>query len=244
MATEAKQEIIITKNGIVRRCISEEPLAGLEDAITRALSDAVVVARDIAKSSDGKPIHCAIGPAHVTVIECLSKLHLTTYYRSNPSLNPPCLTPCFKQEATDNVQLSNPVWTPPEGIHLWFVTYIPKEGSTHCYLVFTRDDRSGIFKLPLPNTYDDGRLCMGGAWDEEVANLRYRGGDTSIGLHTLAVERFMASSWNADLWRNRDGTDAMVRFDYEGKQLPPLNGWLDWTNAVSSTVYNWLIESR
>lgn len=238
MSSSPGYEIILTPQGFKRRYISEELIPQADDAIAKALSTAAVQIDRIATGHLGGVIHGRVEGRSIILAQHIPSLLLTTHYKPRAGSDP-CLTPEFGQK-DETISLTKPEWKPPASARLWFITHATMRSSVTCYLVFTRSDKPGIWKLPLPNTYDDGKLCMGDAFEEALHGLRSAPNDTELGLHAAALEHFRNTAWNGDLWRNRDATDALFRFNFEGKQLPVPDRWADWCSGVSSTIYNWL----
>ena len=87
-----------------------------------------------------------------------------------------------------------------------------------CYLIaYSADKRA--WRLPLPNIFEDGAMCMGS----------FNGsGSTAAEAFGKAIAQLDASEWNSDLMQGRqEMAQKLFRFDPKDNQNVPFEG--DWT---------------
>ena len=80
---------------------------------------------------------------------------------------------------------------------------------------------AGFYKLPLPNIYPDGRLCLGNGWTGNSPTL--------IGVLKNCLRQLNESSWNTDLPSPVEQTRQLFRF--HPTTLDSLPGETEWWNA-------------
>lgn len=103
---------------------------------------------------------------------------------------------------------------------------------SNLYLVAVDKDRR-FYKLPLPNVYDDCRVCYG--------NQEIKGQPTASDMLNFIFALFMSSPWNADLWKDAHKTQALFRFKPEGKvfnQMMPEQHWTTLCTKVATSHLN------
>ena len=117
-------------------------------------------------------------------------------------------------------------WTAPEGMRLFMaVKASPDEEARkwrhiESYFFAKSDaaDRAGFYRIPLPNLYADGRICLGRNYDGSAANL--------IGVLKKSLAQLNESSWNTDLIPVMDRCRELFRFNPSTLQsLPPVGPW-------------------
>lgn len=110
------------------------------------------------------------------------------------------MTPEFVPEANTTNPVLNIDWSPPEGMRILFLSRMTRVGTRPTIL---KDDSNWLFamnaenqswQLPLPNLFDDCKICMG-AFNGQ--------GDTFQQSFQAALDQFDRSSWNADLLANK-----------------------------------------
>jgi hypothetical protein len=130
-------------------------------------------------------------------------------------------------------------WTPPAGVGLY---YVWADNQVPYFIAIAPrllDPKSSMaaFRLPLPNIYGDGRVCMGREW-----SYRSQTGLGEAGSEPLAraVNRFWSSGWNADLLDSISSSHAMFRFTPEGAQQPVPDNWRSHCSIISHAAFNWV----
>ncbi len=128
----------------------------------------------------------------------------------------PYLTPIFETHVGDKPLRLSVTWTPPKSMRLHFgvIGAINRAGTfelVNCYLFATHNETWGakqFYLLPLPNTYTDGRVCMGNGFCPAPAK-------TLSKLIEDCVTQFRNSAWNADLLTpaNRGACESLFRFN-------------------------------
>jgi len=246
MITPYRQEIIVTPEGFVRRSVSEEIVPGAEQAIALALSKSVKILTHIGVNQLGGAAHIRISDSEIVVASQLPFLHLTSSFIATADGDVSFLTPSFSQHDS-STKLINPVWTPPEFMRIWFVTVDPERrvssDAATCFLIFTRTDKPGIFRLPLGNLYGDGRICTGEDHKHWLSLHRSKDRYSRLHVHMESINQFMASSWNGDLFSGLEKSRILFRFDLDGvQQTTPLTHTAvsNATESVSHLLLNWI----
>jgi hypothetical protein len=245
------EEVIITDQGFVRRVITENVIAGADDAIAKALSRSPQLIPFISCNSFNGALHLRVCDGYCVVASELPRINLEALFMPKAEEGGPgFLTPDFNK-SPNSVGLKVE-WTPSEFMRIWFVTMEPevfdRSVDMQCFLLFNRTDRPGIFRLPLPNTYGDGKICTGN--DQLCWSRNYRSGDlgekSRIGLHHGSLSRFMETAWNSDLSSDVEHTSAMFQFDFNGKQRSwPSESEVDkHCEIISHTHLNWLALAK
>jgi hypothetical protein len=131
-------------------------------------------------------------------------LNLRTQFKAQEDT----LVPSFVSR--DGTLTMTRTWAVPECMTLIFGTVsAPPEGGTRhkvasTFLFATLADTPGFWRLPLPNVYNDARVCMGSITIEEP---------TLLSAFTRALEHFHESPWNADLLTDQAGAaERLFRF--------------------------------
>ncbi len=125
------------------------------------------------------------------------------------------LVPELNSENEDFLDLNLP-WLVPPGIKLYFaVKALPNLWRPQHACLFARiDGQQGNFRLPISNTYGDGRVCLGRTYDANRCNSLQE-------LMALSLNLLDNSSWNSDLyeegWRIAS-THEMFKFKAETRE--------------------------
>lgn len=194
-----------------------------------------------AASEEGTTIHnfARIGelPVHLYAARVpayavrLPFLRIRTQYRVIGAGANVCLVPWFERGDTLDLTCE---WTPPYNCDLFFVYRENK-----CYLVAGYTNPTGarsIRRIPMPNVYGDGRICMG-QW-------RPNPEQTILDQLNSAITNFTTSEWNGDLLEgNRPNLNEFLRFSIDGRrQLPANYPWHNFSPVISGASYNWVAE--
>ena len=109
----------------------------------------------------------------------------------------------------------------------------PARGENNFYIIAKHTYRL-TYLLPLPNVYDDGKICLPDDGSEDVSR------PLSVALDT-ALKSFQTSQWNVDLYHARNHEDRkMFRFDPDGKQLPIQGNWPQLCEVINNAAYQFL----
>ena len=108
------------------------------------------------------------------------------------------------------------VWGFPPGFPRLFLITTSGLGIDGYAFLFGWKDLS-LVKLPLPNIYDHGALCIG---NDSMDKLRRE--PSIINRHKIALEALYANAWNSDLITvdKKDRCRKLFRWDADGNQLP------------------------
>jgi hypothetical protein len=168
----------------------------------------------------------------------LKSIILTSHYNLNP--DDKILRPVFiKTEDSSSKQypIMSPRWTCPDSMSLYFVSKIygwntrmtlPKTQPDQSNYLFALDANKVAWKLPLPNIFDDGAICMG----------RFDGSSTSIqGAFAMALGQFYNSAWNSDLNSSQTSQKAGSMFMFKPTETSveqmPMDEATHWSNLCT-----------
>ncbi len=171
---------------------------------------------------DGVNVDVAVGTGAVCCVR-LRKLRLHTYFDQVGDY----LVPIF---ATRGLKLEL-VWDVPADMDLRFACQCAQVG-THwsmgeCFLFARKTGTPGFVKLPLPNTFDDGRLCMGDAVRGTIH------GHTVQECFQKALQSFHDTVWNTDIHNNPTRCVALFRWTKERQCVVAPQNWRDLCLGVS-----------
>lgn len=161
----------------------------------------------------------------------LPYLRIRTFYLAAGTGKELCMVPWF---APDNAIDFACDWYPEDDCKIVFVI---SAGTCFVMLVGTgTDGKKTIHRVPLPNIYDDGRICMG-TWAAPGA------GSSHVEIMSSALTFFATSSFNSDLiGESRTRSSKIMRFTIDGKQLPPVAKWRTVCPQISGASYNWVVN--
>ncbi|HYF36597.1 MAG TPA: hypothetical protein VD994_14980, partial [Prosthecobacter sp.] len=152
-----------TRGGFVRREISESFLGPLDDAVSR-LGNAAVRKLPSLCDCNGIPLSFASKGTELYVGGQLQKLSIKAPIEARDGR----IFPKFDGQPSTITELP---YTPPANMQVWFVVTMTHTRSVYrpgyCYLAARGGSPLGWFRLPLPNVYDDARVCMGDTPIEE-----------------------------------------------------------------------------
>ena len=250
-------EFVVTPNGIVRRSITEDVIDSDRALETCFGSQGTLIGHIATATRNGAqaPIHYRSKGGYHYVAERISKLFLRTLFQVKEIDGAPTLVPVFfKRSGVDTSELLQLTseWTPPGDMGLYFVSLMNVIGVrdlTHiCYLAaFDLDQsrRPGNYILPLPNIYNDAKVCMGERWktgSEGQITQAHRDTRSTLDRHGFAMKLFDASSWNADLLDEDRASKAtgLFRFSGDGKQISASNDWTQFCARVGNDAFGWV----
>jgi hypothetical protein len=158
-----------------------------------------------------------VNGGHAYLATRLSSVRLRTFFSVNPDgIASPVFTNAHDRSAV-HLDLT---WTPPPDmrLHLGLVATMPGEDGApyvfgDAYFYVTKTGTPGFFRLPLPNVYEDSRVCMGRGMERAEE-------PTLAGLLARARAHFLASSWNSDLIHLIDTSRAFFSFRLADNNAP------------------------
>jgi len=182
-------EILLRADGsLVERVLRERELeAGpaVLDALTESVTRSV---RNVLRLPEWGAVHANVGLDDTIYTVALDRLPLNARFR----LVADVLVPAFAAESDLELSL---VWQAPKDMRLAFAIHTEAVDGAVVILnnyLFACDSRSRAYRLPLPNLFDDCKVCTG----EFVRN--HSSGAAAV---AASIEQFRASQWNADLMR-------------------------------------------
>lgn len=199
--------------------LSEPVRLGQQDALLKQLAAGLPTNINNAfMLPNAKAVHIQTRSDVITAWTELGKVLLSTVYTANrdgsvhPLFKPKPVTSPPEHEATME-------WVPAHArMRLFFVTVFNQGGGLYAwkssYLIAKHPQRKEIFRPPLPNIFNDARLCMGNS---------YVGGGICLAdafLHSL--NHINQSKWNSDAMEGMDEAcmKALYTFNKDGKQVP------------------------
>ena len=219
-----EKEYLITREGFTRRTITAEVLSPA-DSIIQGLSEKAP--RKIMRFADaGALLSGSFNEGSALVWGEPSSLKFTCGWGAPVDGK---VSPDFRGTSVYSVN-----WTPPEGFKVRFVVVASVSGERwevgNCYLIGVSRTTPGWYRLPLPNTYDDGRVCMGG---------RVGASPTVAGAWLMAFSHWQSAPFNADLIDRVNAGHCKGLFSYtsSGAQVPCENP-VACCVKVNSTVYD------
>lgn len=244
----ARAYIISEDSGQFERLeIKRSPLTGV-DSLLKQLAQEIPTFIPKMFMIPAGPVHFSFSSKMLTLAVLLPTIRLLTLWsvvRPPDKRQKAYLIPVF--QGADTLRLA-PVWTPPSNMRVFFCNHMQANGSgvylhTHAALVAIRtddkDDRK-CYKLPLPNMYENCKLCMGGTPTQELQSPEMLKRPIADQMQA-AVDSFNRSTWNGDLLsHNRIETvEAMFQFSAEDNvtQVNPMKDWHLSLPAVSNTDF-------
>jgi len=222
MANPQLTEIILKDGQFVRRTVTEQDLGSQEAVLAQCANNQKIYLRNIHHDSAGRQWNMLSSKSALVMITQLKHLPFKTYFEVAED-NPDQLAPTFRPHK-GTILLDDP-WPVPDqiGKMLFVLAYsqtgrvsMPFTASTaHLFL----ESGGELRKIPYPNLFEDGRLCMGDQWDAR------RSRNVSIfDDFERALESFHTSEMNDHLVLN--ASFKMFRKDLSGKWLEPAEDYI------------------
>lgn len=181
----------------------------------------------------------AVSGEGVSLSRTIDHLMIHTYFK--PIKDPKekvIFIPVFMQPG-DQMNLR---WEPPKDMQLHVVAYWAGRDGINVTLpdiyLIALSSAKKTYLLPLPNLYNEGKLCLGhGIGDEFFAKTGMAQLEKAIGI-------LQGSIWNSDLLAHvrTSSTEAMFRFDADGSQLPIEGDWKSMCDIINYPAYQHLGE--
>jgi len=175
----------------------------------------------------------AISEEVVSIAKPIEEIRLKTYFRPETDADGKvALVPVWKPQQAAELDF---VWKPPGSMQLFFVGARFEEPSAETgFYIIARYSNRLTYLLPLPNVYDDGKICL----PDEVGPQDSQ--PLSVALDS-ALKSFQTSQWNIDLHHALNYADRkMFRFDPDGKQLPIQGDWPQLCEVINNAAYQFL----
>lgn len=221
-------EIILRENGTLTERVIRERDLNAGPAVLAALTESVTRSvRQVLRLPEWGAVHASVGLDDTLWTVVLDRLPLATRFR----LVADVLVPAFAAESDLELSL---VWQVPRDMRLAFVVRTESEEGEvviHQNYLFACDTRNRAYRLPLPNLFDDCKVCTG-----EFARTHPSG----AAAVAASVEQFRASPWNADLMPAIERSQQCFRFQPTNESFTTLPiAAADWTtlcDKVSTAV--------
>jgi hypothetical protein len=194
----------------------------------------------LTQSSAAKPIvSCCVlpmadscpGPATIRIPSIVLN---TTFDADNDKL-----FPTFRSGALPHLRME---WTPPPGLTVFFVMLMVANSDSSWSITRDRHYLLGVdntktvpgwFRLPLPNIYADGQVCMGNYTSQHP---------TIHACATAAIDQLLNSPWNSDLLGDITPIKALFSFDSTtNKPLPPVTPWHTHMVRVNNVLFERIV---
>jgi hypothetical protein len=185
-------QIVLKDGNFIRQTITEEILGSQEHVLAACSTTAGIYIKN-AMPYGNKQLDLIVSRREIVAIVELDKLPFKTYFElldSDPTILVPVLLP-----HRGTIMIDDP-WKPGDVGKLIFALKFTRNDDgvnlpNNCYFWIVADGE--LRKLPYPNTYEDGRICMGNEW-QASAN---KGGVVPSMIH--AVDTFFSTAMNKDL---------------------------------------------
>lgn len=188
-------------------------------ALKAAAGQAAVRIPALFKIND-EPVIAACNPAgQMTLAARVKKLKLRTTFITDRGK----LVPRFTPNPPENAVVIEPEWTVPSGIKLFFGLQAQFTGHWKAIMgyLFFQCGVPGTWKLPLPNQYPDGRLCMGN-------DLQRIAAGTAAECLQMGIDSLNNSTWGTDFIPDITKTHMVFKFDPATmKQLACDGNWIE-----------------
>lgn len=233
-----KHEIVITAdNKILKRSTNESALEITDTVVATLLSDVSLGVGPVGEVRYlDKPTVFALSLVSKNSLYATVRLPalkiVSTYLVGQGGL----LLPTFGRGG----DRMSAVWVKPTDIDLEIVmlisaAYRPAEGWYHGMLwLFGMDKSATTWRLPLPNLYDDGRICTGNNSTHQP---------TLIGLLEVTLAAFANSPWNTDFYNTTTESPKFFRFKADKKDLvtQPIDGdWKKLSRKVGTSLSRYI----
>lgn len=220
-------EIIIRENGTIAERVVQERTLKVQKAVLEELS--AYVTREVRNAFDVPNL----GHAHANVSKDstvwsvrLDRVPLNTCFGMVGGV----LVPKF-----ESAEMQMPLeWKVPEEVRLVFVTETKFQGPktvVQANWLFAFNDVGNAYRLPLPNLYDDCKLCMG------TFTTAHNSAQECL---VASLEQFRKSEWNSDLMPSIEDAQRFFRFKPTNETFDTLSIdaeiWTDLCEKVSTSL--------
>lgn len=233
MAESNARYILEPGGAIIRETVSRERVRMLDEMLDKCKADVTLEAHNILPIGNWGIASLRQSADQFWWTIPLNRIPI----RSNYRLMDKVMVPDFGYTGGKVMHMN---WTPPAGMRLRLLVYIPnrkdKPPIYESVYLYAYTDTGTAFLLPLPNLYEDCRVCDG---------QRHKQNATHADCLIEALEGLETSKWNTDLWEEKDKTFGMFRWapNNEGfEQQPPTNNnWTVFCKKVSTAAMKWVM---
>lgn len=225
----ANTEIILKGGQFIRRSIIEEDLGSQEKLLYSCATSAGTCLKKLIPFEGGF-INVLAGQQNVTLYTPLKELPFKTYFELSER-DPKLLVPVYRNH--EGAILMDEPWPVPADYPLYFVSRYTRDQYSayyqdHCYLMayYNKEFR----KIPYPNVFDDGRICMGNTWDNNPTT-----GQGIFADFKKAYDSFHTTAMNDHLVITASFTYFNKDAD-TGKWIAPVDGVSSGLSMISSSV--------
>jgi hypothetical protein len=229
-------EVLLSEDGrIFRRNIAQTEVMVDEAAVFTAFREGQSVQVRNALLVGGETASLGLkslpdGRVSIAATIPLKFIHLNTNFKLEGGVAMPIFTTPDPNEPTLNVDWDVRVACSGK-VKLWFLvnTIQRHDGlfyNGECYLAAS-SVTNRIYRIPLANIYDEGRICMG-VYTAINPSLQE--------ALSMALTQFLASPWNSDLHRPAEKSDAFFRFKVSNdgyETLPVVGQWSNLCERIS-----------
>lgn len=243
MREEIEQVYLLKPNGFWRRTRTDEYI-GPEYEMLRQVARRVPIT--LPNLMPGK--HFSISQTGLSLASRITMLQIHTYFAPMTGVDEKVvMVPVFVKMGNRSADMTMD-WTVPSDMKLFFVSRWAYNAGQESpvgimpifYLIVVDPALQRTHTLPLPNTYDEGKICMG---EGALENFDLR--KDVFQQHEIAMEAFLKSRWNADLLHENRAKESkrLFRFDSKGKPLPPEVAWTTMCPVVNHDAYSFLVKT-
>lgn len=183
--TPHHMEIVLREGQFVRRTVQEELLGSQQVLLAECANQQKTFLPRVILMGD-KPVSFLVSKAEFVAITYLDKIPFNTWYM--PGNNR--FVPVFLK--SPGAVLIKDDWIPPSEIRLCFALAMRPMGYDPLNAFLFAEWNKELYRLPYPNVYENGKICMGGTWQGQTGN-----GPAANLLH--AIQHFYATQINSDL---------------------------------------------
>ena len=234
------QFIMLTPDGLARVAVKVDRVGDIDPFIRQLAADTPVVVPRAFVLGD-KPVHMAVSQRNLTLFTRLDHFNITTTYATHSR---GVVTPAFAAPTPGAVTLTCK-WVAPANMALWFVALFDVNATPRCVysrsslaVACTEERHKGVFRLPLPNIYENGRLCLG---RNEPATVQPDASDPMFTVFERAAGVFNRSSWNSDLLHTANAPARARTFQFSLANNESVNvdpAWPTFFDRISNTDFN------
>jgi len=226
--------------------VQRTPLTNVDSVLKTLVQDTPFLVPRIAFLNK-EYVHCQMSGKMLTLFVKIPFLNLDTFWilrkPEGDGETRPFIVPIFI--ANDLSFRVSPKWVPPaDQMAIFFmVHYVPGTDSAWRYshasvvLISLLKDVKDHFKIPLPNIYTNGKICMGGSGEALALDTKM----PVLENFSAALEVFQKATWNADLLRDnsRESIERIFRLDASDNktQLPVPKDWYKLCMKISNQEF-------
>lgn len=200
------KEIVLSIHGdAVIRTINEETVSLPDDLANSLTSNSMYFCKNVFVLPEGRDTSIAVSRTELFAITNMPYLNIRMPWKTS------CGGFLSPVPATRNEPSVYPVmsmrWIAPDPITLLLISQISDMHiETRRSHLFAYDSDLKSFRLPLPNIYDDGAVCMG-SYDSH--------GRTLMEIQGKALTQLDNSQWNSDLYTEGDKLSELMSYKVE-----------------------------